>query len=331
MAESRPPVPSHDGAPPEAPGAPVPGGLSDGATPVGQDDAESGRLPTLCLLLARGHRRARVRSSGPEGLPRPLRGEAGCRPRRGAARPRVVLVPPGCRGPSGVSSTGSHRITAVPAVTPHRADARRARGGAHAASAVGFRAERPPSGRPDPPGSGGGRRRGAGTRPEPNPVLGDVPADSCAPTRSREWLSGYVQTYVERDVRDVLNIGDLEAFDRFLMLMAGRTGQLLNLSSLGVRLWNLAADRAPMGLGTGGERRAAAPEASPCQLPQAPGQEPEERTSWTRAWPAFCWASDPRRPRGAPVAGVLVRDPRRERGLQGLCPPRRALALVLLA
>jgi predicted AAA+ superfamily ATPase len=48
----------------------------------------------------------------------------------------------------------------------------------------------------------------------------------------REWLSGYVQTYVERDVRDVLNIGDLEAFDRFLMLMAGRTGQLLNLSSL---------------------------------------------------------------------------------------------------
>ncbi len=48
----------------------------------------------------------------------------------------------------------------------------------------------------------------------------------------REWLGGYVQTYVERDVRDVLNIGDLEAFDRFVMLMAGRTGQRLNLSSL---------------------------------------------------------------------------------------------------
>ncbi len=48
----------------------------------------------------------------------------------------------------------------------------------------------------------------------------------------REWLSGYVQTYVERDVRDILNIGDLEAFDRFLVLLAGRTGQLLNLSSL---------------------------------------------------------------------------------------------------
>jgi hypothetical protein len=48
----------------------------------------------------------------------------------------------------------------------------------------------------------------------------------------RDWLGGYVQTYVERDVRDVLNIGDLAAFDRFLVLLAGRTAQLLNLSSL---------------------------------------------------------------------------------------------------
>lgn len=47
-----------------------------------------------------------------------------------------------------------------------------------------------------------------------------------------EWLANYVQTYVERDVRNILNIGDVEAFDRFLRLCAGRVGQLLNLSSL---------------------------------------------------------------------------------------------------
>lgn len=47
-----------------------------------------------------------------------------------------------------------------------------------------------------------------------------------------EWLQSYYQTYVERDVRDVLNIGDLEAFQRFVRLCAGRSGQLLNLSSL---------------------------------------------------------------------------------------------------
>jgi len=46
------------------------------------------------------------------------------------------------------------------------------------------------------------------------------------------WLRDYFQTYVERDVRQILQVGDLEAFDRFVRLCAGRNGQLLNLSSL---------------------------------------------------------------------------------------------------
>jgi len=49
----------------------------------------------------------------------------------------------------------------------------------------------------------------------------------------QDWLSAYYRTYVERDVRDAANIGNLEAFQRFVRLCAGRTGQLLNLSSLG--------------------------------------------------------------------------------------------------
>ncbi|GAB4224341.1 MAG: ATP-binding protein [Acidobacteriota bacterium] len=48
----------------------------------------------------------------------------------------------------------------------------------------------------------------------------------------RDWLAGYYQTYVERDVRTVLNIGDIETFARFVRLCAGRCGQLLNLSGL---------------------------------------------------------------------------------------------------
>ena len=48
----------------------------------------------------------------------------------------------------------------------------------------------------------------------------------------RDWLAGYYQTYLERDVRSVLNVGDLETFGRFVRLCAGRCGQLLNLSSL---------------------------------------------------------------------------------------------------
>lgn len=49
---------------------------------------------------------------------------------------------------------------------------------------------------------------------------------------SCDWFASYVATYVERDVRQVLNIQDLASFQRFLRLCAGRSGQLLNLSSL---------------------------------------------------------------------------------------------------
>jgi uncharacterized protein len=46
------------------------------------------------------------------------------------------------------------------------------------------------------------------------------------------WLADYVRTYVERDVRALVNVGDLDTFGRFLSLCAGRTGQLLSYSSL---------------------------------------------------------------------------------------------------
>ena len=46
------------------------------------------------------------------------------------------------------------------------------------------------------------------------------------------WLRSYVATYVERDVRTISNVGDLTAFQRFVQLCAGRTGQLLNYSAL---------------------------------------------------------------------------------------------------
>ena len=48
----------------------------------------------------------------------------------------------------------------------------------------------------------------------------------------QDWLRNYYQTYLERDVRDLVKVGDLEAFRRFTALCAGRCGQLLNLNSL---------------------------------------------------------------------------------------------------
>ncbi len=47
------------------------------------------------------------------------------------------------------------------------------------------------------------------------------------------FMPQYVATYVERDVRDILELRDVGVFSRFIRLCAGRVGQLLNLTSLG--------------------------------------------------------------------------------------------------
>ncbi|MDA3886911.1 MAG: ATP-binding protein [Candidatus Delongbacteria bacterium] len=49
----------------------------------------------------------------------------------------------------------------------------------------------------------------------------------------QEWLGDYFQTYIQRDVRIILNVSDITLFSNFVSLCAGRVGQLLNLSSLG--------------------------------------------------------------------------------------------------
>ncbi len=68
----------------------------------------------------------------------------------------------------------------------------------------------------------------------PWPVLhaGFYPAIHDRQVPAPLWLAAYRETYLERDVRQLVQVGDLEAFDRFLRLAAGRNGQLLNLSSL---------------------------------------------------------------------------------------------------
>ncbi len=47
------------------------------------------------------------------------------------------------------------------------------------------------------------------------------------------YYRNYIQTYVERDVRTLKNVSDLSVFRDFLRLLAGRVGQVVNLSSLG--------------------------------------------------------------------------------------------------
>lgn len=51
-----------------------------------------------------------------------------------------------------------------------------------------------------------------------------------------DWCRNYIRTYVERDVRQIKNINDLLTFERFMALLAGRCGQELNMSALGVEV-----------------------------------------------------------------------------------------------
>ena len=48
-----------------------------------------------------------------------------------------------------------------------------------------------------------------------------------------KWYADYIRTYIEKDARDIVNIGELRTFQQFVSLCAGRIGQLINMSSLG--------------------------------------------------------------------------------------------------
>lgn len=46
------------------------------------------------------------------------------------------------------------------------------------------------------------------------------------------FFNTYIRTYLERDVRDLTQVGDLNAFHKFLISVASRTGEILNYSSI---------------------------------------------------------------------------------------------------
>lgn len=88
--------------------------------------------------------------------------------------------------------------------------------------------------------------------PEPDPAQLDVPNETSSPKGAmwetvwtgmfpriydkqldpQAWLADYHRTYIERDLREVLRVMDLDGFERFVRLAAARTGQELNYSSL---------------------------------------------------------------------------------------------------
>lgn len=80
-----------------------------------------------------------------------------------------------------------------------------------------------------------GELSAAALLPELDTLLwqGSYPALYDRELRADDWFANYVNTYIERDVRQLLAVRDLSQFQRFLRMCAARSGQLLNLTALG--------------------------------------------------------------------------------------------------
>jgi len=72
------------------------------------------------------------------------------------------------------------------------------------------------------------------SRPELHIFEGGYPGLHVRGMHPVEFYPSYIQTYLERDVRQIQNVEDLGLLQTFLKLCAGRTGRLLNFSSLAV-------------------------------------------------------------------------------------------------
>ena len=67
-------------------------------------------------------------------------------------------------------------------------------------------------------------------------LSGSYPRKIIQDIDAADYFENYIKTYVERDVRLLKNISNLDLFQKFIQLLAGRVGQLFNQSSLGNEL-----------------------------------------------------------------------------------------------
>ncbi len=65
---------------------------------------------------------------------------------------------------------------------------------------------------------------------------GFYPAIVTKKSSPERWLSNYIKTYVDRDVRLLRNISNANLFTKFLKLCAGRAAQILNINSLSIEV-----------------------------------------------------------------------------------------------
>lgn len=65
-----------------------------------------------------------------------------------------------------------------------------------------------------------------------SPLLGGFPEVLKRPSHKSVWFRSYLQTYIERDIRQIINVKDISAYRLFIQMLAQRNGQVLNRSDL---------------------------------------------------------------------------------------------------
>lgn len=77
---------------------------------------------------------------------------------------------------------------------------------------------------------------GTGANSEPDEFIfkGMYPPLYDKPFEINKWYANYIQTYIEKDIRQIKNVENLVIFERFVKLCTGRVGQLLNMHSLAI-------------------------------------------------------------------------------------------------
>ena len=132
-----------------------------------------------------------------------------------------------------------------------------------------------------------GRRRGSLPGPDflwPNILRGGYPEVALDANRDFVlWQRSYMQTYLERDLRTLRQLGDLTQFQDFLRALAARSGQLLNLSGPFPRPRHCPQHGQGLAVGAGGELPGCCRATLLRQHRQAPGEGRQRSTSRTRA------------------------------------------------
>ncbi len=72
--------------------------------------------------------------------------------------------------------------------------------------------------------------------PEEAMIHGFYPAIYDRKLKNTDWYPSYIETYLERDIRQLLRIGNLDKFLYFIKMLAGRAGQLTNMNNISIEV-----------------------------------------------------------------------------------------------